>query len=143
MAKALRYMGDRDLSREMRQVTRSVAKVMQAEVKDRCPVNTGSLKKSIRVRATRTIARLIVGQPQGSYAWLVHRGTKYMPSRPFIREGVSAATPKMYKLYYEGHRKVAKKFNRKHAGKARPTYDFDKTKLQVVRRTATARKIKI
>lgn len=58
-----------------------------------CPVDTGNLRASITYEIARDgasgglSARIGTNVP---YAVYVHEGTRYMPARPFLREGLAA-----------------------------------------------------
>lgn len=58
-----------------------------------CPVDTGNLRGSITYEIAREgneiIGRVGTNVP---YAIFVHEGTRYMPARPFLREGLAAIT---------------------------------------------------
>jgi HK97 gp10 family phage protein len=71
-----------------RYLARIAAKVETA-AKTRCPVDTGRLRSSINWRMELEGDKLvaIIGT-NVEYAIYVHEGTKYMPGRPFLLEGL-------------------------------------------------------
>ena len=136
MAKALRYLGDKELSKEMRLATKEAITVIKDGIVAEAPVDRGVLKASrkrlsgaVRVRSTRTIGRVVI---TSSYAWFVERGhltrnqRSHVPGRHYIRTGVSKSMSRAMFFYFDGQTKVAEKFNLKHAGKRRPDYFYDK-----------------
>lgn len=74
-----------------RYLARIAAKAETAS-KARCPVDTGRLRGSINWRLVLEGGTLvaIIGT-NVEYAIYVHEGTRYMPGRPFLVEGVQQA----------------------------------------------------
>lgn len=70
-----------------------VAARVESAAKARCPVKTGRLRSSINWRIEHDQKGLvaIVGT-NVSYAVYVHEGTRYMPGRPFLVDGLEAVT---------------------------------------------------
>jgi HK97 gp10 family phage protein len=70
-------------------LARYAAKIETA-AKARCPVDTGRLRSSINWRMSLdggTLAAIIGTNVE--YAIYVHEGTRYMPGRPFLVEGLN------------------------------------------------------
>lgn len=153
MAKALRYMADKELSKEMRLATRFSVDALKDAIIEEAPVDRGIIKANrlrlsgaIKSRATRTIGRVFINS---RYAWYVERGhltrnqRSRVPGRHFIRTGISKGMSKAIWRYYDGQRKVAEKFNKKHAGKKSPDFRYDKSSGQIVREQITVEAISL
>jgi HK97 gp10 family phage protein len=71
-----------------RMLARYAAKIETAS-KARCPVDTGRLRSSInwRLEFRGGVLTAIIGT-NVEYAIYVHEGTRYMPGRPFLVEGM-------------------------------------------------------
>ena len=122
MSRAVRDFGDNELRKAMVKASREAAAVAVPYVKKRVPVATGTLQRNIKRRGTKTIPKLVAGTKTrgGPYAWFVHSGHKVRGSsgrrveaKPFMREGISEAYPKVLDKYREGQREAAKIFNDK------------------------------
>ena len=63
---------------------------VERKSKERTPVRTGHLRRSVTSRVEAAGERGIVGT-NVSYARHVHQGTKYMRGRPFLKQGLDAS----------------------------------------------------
>ena len=119
MSRALRYYPDNQLRRHMTAVSRSAAQAIVPHVKAVTPVQTGTLKKNIKAGGTRTIPKIKAGTPKrgGPYAWMRHRGTKFMTGVPYMRIGISKGYQHARRVYIMGHKRSADIFNRSTARK--------------------------
>ena len=84
---------------------RNACKMLAADVKTRIPVETGALKKSVKVRAGKrkrdTIRMLVIitgGPDEVGVPAHVEYGTANMPARPFLRPAVAAKRDDMISL---------------------------------------------
>lgn len=57
--RAIKQIGDKDAKKAVRKATRASAKVFAKELKKNAPVDTGELKKSIKVRAAKRSRKYI------------------------------------------------------------------------------------
>lgn len=69
-----------------RELIRKVLLTVEGRAKGRSPVRTGTLRRSITTEVL-SARQGVVGSNLG-YAVHVHEGTKYMPGRPFLKEGL-------------------------------------------------------
>jgi HK97 gp10 family phage protein len=80
----------------IRQALREGAKVVAAAVKARAPVETGRLKKSVKVRAGKrkrneiSMRIDVTGGHDGPFVGAIEFGTKDTPANPFVRGGFAA-----------------------------------------------------
>lgn len=93
--KGLRALDKKIAGKVVRTSLRRGMKTIQVAVKAACPVDTGALKRSIVVRASKARRRGIIsievrigeGDFKGDtfYGAMIEYGTIRMPARPFIR----------------------------------------------------------
>lgn len=88
---------DRKLrDKAIRQALREGAKAMAAAVRARSPVETGKLKKSVKVRAGKrrrdeiSVLIHVTGDHDGPFVGAVEFGTRDQPANPFVRGGFAA-----------------------------------------------------
>ena len=116
-------MGDTELSKEMRLVNKRAADEIVPIAKRMVPVRSGKLRASIGSTATRTTARVKAGsKARVPYARRIHSGYYHQTTgrrvkgRPFIKNAIPVAWPRIRKEYIKGMNKVARDFNKKHGG---------------------------
>jgi len=135
LAMSIRRIADKELGDEMRAASKAAAQTIVPFAQSRAPVGTtGKLRANIRADATRSIARVRVGNNSTvKYARAVHAG-RYVSQRtrgyrtksnPFLREAIPDAWPHLVKKYEKGLNDIAKKFEKKH-GATRVTGRFVK-----------------
>lgn len=79
-----------DVQQEAREVLKEQAKIIRDDARSRCPEDTGTLKKSVRLSVSRKGLNASVsagGKVQGKdayYAQFVEFGTKHSPAQPFL-----------------------------------------------------------
>ena len=121
LATSLRKIADKELSAEMKAVTKAAAEKVLPYAKKRVPVQTGKLRGSLKAEGTRRYARIKAGSPKRvPYARAVHSG-RYFPSigkrtkgTPYIRRSIPQAFPEIIDEFLAGMDRIAKKFNKKH-----------------------------
>ena len=121
LATSLRKIGDTELSAEMKAVTKEAAEKVVPYAKKRVPVQTGTLRDSIKAESTRRFGRIKAGTAkQVPYARAIHTG-RYIPSTgrrtkgsPFIRKAVPEAWPQIIEVFTKGMNRIAKDFEKKH-----------------------------
>ncbi len=86
---------DKKLQKQViRQAMRAGAKVLAAEIKANAPVETGALKRSVKVKAGPRRKHKIIfvvevsGGHDGPFVGFVELGTRTHPANPFIRRSV-------------------------------------------------------
>tara|TARA_R110000803_G_scaffold79437_1_gene145052 strand:+ start:2380 stop:2862 length:483 start_codon:yes stop_codon:yes gene_type:complete len=121
LAKSVRLIRDKELTKEMKKVTKEAAEVIVPYAKRRVPVGTGKLRDSIKAEGTRRYARIKAGTPSRvPYARSVHTG-RYFKSNgtrtdgtPYIREAIPEAFPEIIEAFVKGMSRIATEFNKKH-----------------------------
>ena len=121
LATSLRKIGDVELSKEMKAVSKEAAEQVVPYAKKRVPVQTGTLRDSIKAESTRRFGRIKAGTAQQvPYARAIHTG-RYIPSTgkrtkgtPFIRKAVPEAWPQIIEVFTKGMNRIAKDFEKKH-----------------------------
>lgn len=73
-----------------------VVLTVEAQAKRVTPVDTGTLRRSITSR-TLTRTQGVVGT-NVSYGRYVHEGTRRMPGRPFLRQGLEASASQIDRI---------------------------------------------
>ena len=76
----------KEIQGEARNILSSQAKVIRDHIKSRCPVDDGTLKKSIKAKLARKalLASVQMGGGKAHYAPYVEFGTKNMSARAFF-----------------------------------------------------------
>lgn len=76
----------KEIQDEARNILNSQAKVVRDHIKTRCPVNDGTLKKSIKAKLARKalLASVQMGGGKAYYAPFVEFGTRHMSARAFF-----------------------------------------------------------
>lgn len=74
--------------RDVRSLMQRIGLIAEGNAKKLAPVKTGNLRRTITSTATERAA--IVGA-SAAYAIYVHDGTRYMPARPFLADGIAAS----------------------------------------------------
>jgi len=121
LATSLRKIADKELSAEMKAVTKAAAEKVLPHAKKRVPVQTGRLRDSLKAEGTRRYARIKAGTAKKvPYARAIHSG-RYIPSTgqrtkgtPFIRKAIPEAFPQIVDEFVKGMNRIAKKFEKKH-----------------------------
>jgi len=121
LATSLRKIGDEELSKEMKAVTKAAAEKILPHAKKRVPVQTGRLRDSLKAEGTRRYARIKAGSAKRvPYARAIHSG-RYIPSTgqrtrgtPFIRKAIPEAWPQIVDEFVKGMNRIARKFEKKH-----------------------------
>ena len=92
--RALKNIPDKVAKKAFRKSMRPAMKVIQKEAKDNAPVDSGDMKKSIKVKAAKRSRRfmgidVVIGEEafkgETWYGNLVEYGTSKMPAKPFMR----------------------------------------------------------
>jgi HK97 gp10 family phage protein len=121
LERALRELGGNIAGRLGGNAVRAGARVIANEAKQRVPVRTGALRKSIRVfteRADRggTVRQAWVGT-RLFYSWFVEFGTSKQPPQPFLRpardEGAQKAVDKIVENLSAGIERETQKYRGK------------------------------
>lgn len=79
----------------VRQAQREAAKLLASEIRDKAPVESGKLKRSVKVRSggskkgVITTLVQITGGHDDPFIGFVEFGTKDQPAQPFIRRSVA------------------------------------------------------
>jgi HK97 gp10 family phage protein len=95
-----------DLEASLPEIVMTAAEVIEAEIRQRAPVDTGALVRSLDSKADRrkgaasATVQMERSGPDGTehYAIFQEFGTSKMAARPFFRPGVEAAAPKVQEL---------------------------------------------
>ena len=123
LAMSLRKVADTELSKQMRLVNKKAADEIVPIAKRMVPVRSGKLRGSIGSQATRTTARVKAGsKARVPYARRIHSGYfhqttgRRVKGRPFIKDAIPVAWPKIRKEYIKGMNKVSSDFRKKHGG---------------------------
>ena len=118
LATSLRKIGDTELSKEMKAVTKAAAEAIVPHAKRRVPVDSGALARSIKAQGTRRYARIKAGTDKTvPYARHVHAGHHPRARKrpvPFIRLAIPDAYEEIIKQFTDGMTRIAKKFEAKH-----------------------------
>jgi len=119
MATSLRKIGDVELRKEMKTVSKAAAEKIVPYAKARVPVDSGVLQRSIKSGATARYGKIIAGTPSKvSYARAVHsgygKGRKRIKGTPFIREAIPEAWGEIKDEYIKGMNRIAKRFEKVH-----------------------------
>lgn len=77
-----------NLDKTLRQTAEAIAFSIESYAKQVTPVDTGRLRSSIRVSSLLGNGIKLNVQPNTTYAYWVHQGTRYMKGRPFMGWGV-------------------------------------------------------
>ena len=121
LARSLRLLEDKELSDEMKAVTKAAAQRIVPYAKDAVPVVSGKLRDTIKAEGTRRYARIKAGTAKKvPYARAVHSGRYYeslgkrTKGTPYIRKSIPKAYPEIIDEFVKGMNRIAKKFNKKH-----------------------------
>jgi len=121
LATSLRKIGDVELSKEMKAVTKAAAEKIVPHAKRAVPVQTGKLRDSIKAEGTRRYARIKAGTASKvPYARAIHTG-RYIPATgertkgtPYLRSSIPKAYPEIVDEFVKGMNRISKKFRQKH-----------------------------
>ena len=121
LATSLRKIGDEELSKEMKTVTKAAAEKILPYAKKRVPVQTGKLRDSIKAEGARRYARIKAGTASKvPYARAIHTG-RYIPATgertkgsPYLRSSIPKAYPEIVDEFVKGMNRISKKFRQKH-----------------------------
>ncbi len=83
--------GDIRIDNFLRDQVQKIAFRVEGEAKKITPVDTGRLRASITTRLGNGGFQALV-QPNTTYMFFVHEGTRYMRARPFMTWGANSAT---------------------------------------------------
>jgi len=119
LANSLRKIGDQELSKEMKAVSKEAAQKIVPYAKARVPVDSGALQRSIKSSPTRRYARIMAGNTSKvSYSRAVHsgygKGRKRVKGTPFIRLAIPEAWGEIKDEYIKGMNRIAKRFESRH-----------------------------
>ena len=121
LATSLRKIGDVELSKEMKLVTKAAAEQILPYAKKRVPVQTGRLQASLKAEGTRRYARIKAGSAKRvPYARAIHSGRlirstgRRTKGTAFFRKAVPEAWPQIVDEFVKGMNRIAKKFEKKH-----------------------------
>ena len=121
LATSLRKIGDKELSAEMKAVTKAAAEKVLPHAKKRVPVQTGKLRGSLKAEGTRRYARIKTGtEKKVPYARAIHSGRlirstgQRTKGTAFFRKAVPEAWPQIVDEFVRGMNRIAKKFEKKH-----------------------------
>ena len=121
LARSLRLLEDKELSDEMKAVTKAAAQRIVPYAKDAVPVVSGKLRDTIKAEGTRRYARIKAGTAKKvPYARAGHSGRYYeslgnrAKGTPYIRKSIPKAYPEIIDEFVKGMNRIAKKFNKKH-----------------------------
>ena len=110
LATSLRKIGDVELSKEMKAVSKEAAEQVVPYAKRRVPVQTGRLRDSIKAG---TAAR-------GPYARSVHTGRYFKSTgrrtegNPYLKKAIPEAWPEINEAFLKGMNRIAAAFEKKH-----------------------------
>ena len=121
LATSLRLIGDKELSKEMKAVTKEAAEKVLPFARRRVPVRTGRLQRSLKAQGTRRYAKIIAGTAKTvPYARQIHSGRnigstgKRTKGTPFIKEAIPEAWPSIIEDFVRGMNRIARDFEKKH-----------------------------
>ena len=122
LAKSLRLIGDKELSKEMKTVTKEAAEKVLPFARRRVPVRTGRLQRSLKAQGTRRYAKIIAGTATKTapYARQIHSGRnigstgRRTKGTPFIKEAIPEAWPSIIEDFVRGMNRIARDFEKKH-----------------------------
>ena len=121
LARSLRLLEDKELSDEMKAVTKAAAEKIVPYAKSAVPVGTGALRDTIKAAGTRRYARIKAGTAKKvPYARSVHTGRwfeslgKRTKGTPYLRSSIPKAFPEIIDEFVKGMNRIATKFNKKH-----------------------------
>lgn len=106
--KALRDLGDRDLKKALQRVNKSAAQMVQDRSKQLAPVRTGTLRDSIKARATVQSGKVIAGTARVNYAAAIMfgtgsreglRGPHNIKKNPFMFDALASARSQIVRQY--------------------------------------------
>lgn len=129
IAKLLRKIGDKDLQKQLRHAHKLTAEVVAARARQKTPVRSGGLRRSVRAGATQKWAVVRAGGKAVPYAAAVHwgrrngnvgsppgnhRGPNVVRGRTFLWDAGNEAIPRAAEVY---RREVAAVFDQLGAAK--------------------------
>lgn len=76
LRRALRYIGDAGLKKELRDANKSAAQVVVDRALPNVPVRTGKLRRSVRALGSQRDGRAVAGRAAVPYAAAIHWGRK-------------------------------------------------------------------
>lgn len=99
LIRKLNRLADKEAKKVIRIAYRAAAKPIFNEVKRKCPVVSGKLKKTLKLRAlprsrVRIGMEIIAGSPAAPYIGHVELGTSHNPPNPFMRGTVDEYRPR-------------------------------------------------
>lgn len=114
---------------EIRKNNRAASEMVVKRAKELVPVSdrprppTKHLKGAIRNVSTDKSIKIVAGNKNVWWGWIVHagadeitwehRGRRYPPGQPFLRDAVEQTWPAFIKLHQKGQEKVVANWNRR------------------------------
>lgn len=74
--KAIRDLGDKDLKKALRLANKQAAEVVASAAREKTPVRTGKLRRSVRATATQVQGSVKLGGPTAPYGGFIDYGNK-------------------------------------------------------------------
>jgi hypothetical protein len=111
LRKALKYIGDDGLKKELREANRGAADVVAKQALPKVPVRSGNLRRTVKALATQRDGRVQAGSARVDYAAAIHWGRKVgnvwggqmarnpIRGRPFLWDAAQRANPKVIEEY--------------------------------------------
>jgi HK97 gp10 family phage protein len=87
-----------EIKAKARKAVATELKAAREDAKERVPVRTGKLKKSIRVKMSKDgiAGELKAGGPGAHHAHLVERGTRRTRAKPYLNPAADAANERLF-----------------------------------------------
>ncbi|MHB8171214.1 MAG: HK97-gp10 family putative phage morphogenesis protein [Thermincolia bacterium] len=98
LAKKFRDMG-RQAEGRVDQVLLKAGFMVERDVKNNTPVDTGRLRSSVATRLVAANRKSVEVGTNVRYARFVHAGTSKMPARPFLTSALEKNKPKIVRLF--------------------------------------------
>lgn len=114
LQKRIGQLKDVGLKRELRDVNRQAGEIVKQDAQPDVPVDTGRLRRTLRVRAEMRGASVILGGPRAVYAPVIHWGWKArgIKARPAVYQAFGRNRRRIIDNYRDRLRALAKKVNR-------------------------------
>lgn len=99
LRRALKHM-DADV-RDLTRINKAAAEMVASAARERAPVRSGRLRKSISARATKTAGRVQAGSRLVVYAGPIHFGwhRRHIVPQPFIYDALDERRTEVVELY--------------------------------------------
>lgn len=102
LRRALRYLGDAGLKKELREANKSAAAVVVDAALPNVPVLTGRLRRSVRATGSQRGASVKAGNVGVPYAAAIHWGRKrggVIKARPFLWNAAEASQHRVLSVF--------------------------------------------